>query len=349
MESVSTDTISRVAEAVFGTQAEVPCVREIAPSKSHGITETPPSTRNMLYVVELAGHPQPYVFRFSRVEDDVYAQEVRNYRILSENTGVRVPTIYHLDASREIAPTSYMVMDYLHGKLWNYVAHPKNPNTDPTDKESIAKSIGRFYARVHAIKKERTQPGVEAQTLLYSMDRLEKAAEQGNVEATAREIDLCRQAIVEEEAFQDSEISLCLADTEIHVSKKSDEWDLAFVCDAEWVEFRHRFSDLTQVLGGARAWWKVEEAAPNLDPSEVAALPFFQGYDYDRSLDFRELLRLAAYYQLGLWAYVAMSCQSSDKKTWVKEAKGPLIRELIRFVSRKAAPRQTIVAVNGAQ
>ncbi len=339
--SISTEAIGRVAREIFGDEAIVRCMREIAPSKSHGITETPPSTRNLLYVVELERHARPYVFRFSRVEDDVYEQEVRNYRLLAEKTGVRIPRIFGVDTSREIVPTSYMVMDYLHGKLWNYAAHPANPNTDQDDKAAIEETVGRFYAGVHQLEREAEDVGAEAQTLLHTMDRLEMAAERGNVRATARELDLCRRAILEEPAFQESALSLCLADTEVHVAKEGEDWQIAFICDAEWVEFRHRFSDLSQMLTGPTPWWRLERPAPHVDADEVAGRPFFRGYDGDGFLDYRELLRLSAYYQLGLWAYVAMSARSPEKIRWVKEDKGPLIQELIRLVSREAAPAHT--------
>lgn len=337
IRSISAEAIDLVAREVFGNEAKVRCIREIAPSKSHGITETPPSTRNLLYVVELQDRPASYVFRFSRVEDDVYEKEVRNYRLLSEKTGVRVPTIFGCDTSRKLVPTSYMVMDYLHGKLWNYAAHASNPNTDSADKRAIEEAVGQFYARVHRIGSEAEEVGSEAQTLLYTIDRLEEAAERGNVRATAREIDLCRRAILEEPAFEKSKLSLCLADTEVHVAKDG-RWEIAFICDAEWVEFRHHFSDLSQMLTGPLPWWKLEKPAPHLDPAEVARRPFFSGYDADGALDYEELLRLSAYYQLGLWAYVSMSAESPGKVRWVKEDKGPLIQELVRLISHASAP-----------
>jgi hypothetical protein len=344
IDNVGNPTIDRVARKVFGEKVDVSCVREIAPSRSHGITETSPSTRNLLYVVELSNHPHVYVFRFSRIDDDVYEQEVQNYELLAESTGVRVPTIYALDTSRSIAPTAFMIMDYLPGKLWNYVAHPDNPNTDRQDKASISEIVGRFYARVHDITRRMPEPGIETQTMLYMIDRLEEAAQRDVVHVTAREIDLCRRAILKEEAFQNRRLSLCLADTEIHVDKKNGEWDLAFVCDAEWVEFRHRFSDLTQVLAGARPWWVLEQPAPDLDPDSIAALPFFQGYDPDGSLDYARLLQLASYFQLGLWSYIAQSSRSPEKRMWVKKAKEPLIRALVGHVSQRATRSRPLVS-----
>jgi hypothetical protein len=62
IDKVSRSVISRVARDTFGEQVDVTCTREISPSRSHGITETPPSTRNLLYVVELPNHPHVYVF-----------------------------------------------------------------------------------------------------------------------------------------------------------------------------------------------------------------------------------------------------------------------------------------------
>lgn len=344
IDSISEDAIRRVAEKVFGDGTAVTCLRAIAPSKSHGITETPPSTRNLLYVVDIEGHPESYVFRFSRVEDDVYEQEVRNYELLADETGVPVPTIYGLDTSGEIVPTAYMVMDYLHGKLWNYAAHPDNPNTSTAHKAQIGEAVGRFYARVHEIRREADEVGSEAQTILYTMDRLEAAAERGNVRATPGEIDRCREAVLQEPAFQQDNVCLCLADTEVHVAKNDDEWDIAFVCDAEWVEFRHCYSDLSQMLTGPRPWWKLDRPAPDLDPDAVAAQPFFRGYDPDETLDYSELLRLSAYYQLGLWAYVAMSAWSPAKIAWVRDMNGPLIQKLIQIISEQPEPVRSAVA-----
>lgn len=338
MDVVGTDIISTIAEHVFGKGAEITCLRPIAANKAHGITETPPSTRNVLYHVELAGHDQPYVFRFSRVEDDVYEQEAANYSLLSDATGVRVPTIYHLDTSRSLVPTSYMVIDYLPGKLWNYVAHPENPETDESDKRAVGRLIGNFYSRAHAVTRDAREVRPEAQTLLYTMDRLERAVERGNVDASEEDIDRCRQAILNEEAFREEQLSLCLADSEIHVQKKGGDWGISFVCDAEWVEFRSPYADLTQMLAGPLPWWRLEKPAPYLDPEEVASRPFFRGYDPDRLINYRELLRLSAYFQLGLWAYVAMTSRSPDKKSWIREAKGPLIQELIGLVSGRLVP-----------
>lgn len=336
VSSVSVEGIERVAREVFGSDATIKCVRAIAPSKSHGITKTPPATRNLLYVVELEDHPEPYVFRFSRVENDVYDQEIQNYSLLAEQTGVRVPAIFGYDTSCAIVPTSYMVMDYLHGKLWNYAAHPANPNTDTSDKAAIEEVVGRFYAKVHQISGDAGEVGSEAQTLLYAMDRLETAADRGHVRTTPAEIDLCRQAILDEPAFQEKELSLCLADTEIHVAKEGREWQVAFICDAEWVGYRHRFYDLAQMVAAPSQWWRLEMPARYLDAGEVARRPFFRGYN--GALDHRELLRIASYYQLGLWAYLAMSAESPGKIRWVTEDKGELIEELIRLVSMKAAP-----------
>lgn len=341
IDSVSSDTIRTVARRVFGSEAAVSCIREIAASKNHGITETPPSTRNLLYVVELEGHSRPYVFRFSRVEDDVYEQEIENYRLLSEATGVRVPTIYRLDTSKRIVPTSYMVMEYLCGKLWQYLAHPDNPRTDRRDKDAITSLVGSFHARVHDVTTEAPQEGSEAQTLGYSIDRLEAAARRGTVDATPAEIDRCRQAVREEPLFQQRTLNLCLADTEVHVARRNDGWELAFVCDAEWVEFRHRYADLAQYLAAPHPWWSLRRPATDLHPSDVAALPFFRGYASHRPIDYEELLHHAAYYQLALWAYVAMTSRSPEKKAWVKEDNGPLIRRLIHVIServRRPAP-----------
>lgn len=332
IESIGTERIRYIAQDVFGADAEVTCIREIAASKNHGITETPPSTRNILYVVDLSGHPHSYVFRFSRVEDDVYENEARNYHILAEETDVRVPTIHRLDTSREDVPTAYMVMDYLPGKLWNYVSHPANPKTDLGEKAMICAAIGRYYRRAHQVRRSADEPGTEARALLYSIDRLETAAELGNVQARPEQIDHCRQAIQGEPAFQTTDLALCLADTEIHVWCEDGDWQISFLCDAEWVEFRHPFADLSQLLIAPLPWWRLEKPAPYFDPDEIEARPFFRGYDPERELDYRELLRLSAYYQLGLWAYVAMTAQSPDKRSWVRQAKGPLIQELIRIV-----------------
>lgn len=336
MDSVGPETLAKVARATFGQDARIARAREITPSVCHGITETPPSTRNLLFRVDLEGDSCPYVFRFSRGEQDVYEQEAENYRLLAASTGVNVPGIYRIDASRRLVPTSYMVMDYLPGKPWLYLAHPNNPCTTPAEKQEIAGLIGEFYRNAHATVCKAEYAGTEAQTLLYSMDLLEEAARKGVIDISVGEIDACRSAILNEPAFGQSMLSLCLADIEVHLLKQAGAWEIAFVCDAEWVAFRHPFWDLTQMLGGAQPWWDVDVPALCLDPEVVASMPFFRAYDPGRRLDYDELLRISCTYQLSLWAYVAMASRSSEKQTWIKQAKEPLIQELVRIVSARA-------------
>lgn len=56
-------------------------------------------------------------FRFNRgVREDVYEAEAVNYERVAGATGVKVPEVVAIDRSRSLAPTSYLVLEFLTGE-----------------------------------------------------------------------------------------------------------------------------------------------------------------------------------------------------------------------------------------
>jgi aminoglycoside phosphotransferase (APT) family kinase protein len=88
-------------------------------------------------------------FRFNRgFRDDVYESESANYRMVAAATGVRVPEIVAIDRSRDLLPTSYMVMEYLTGQDWTALCAADNPATSSRQKRDIRRAAGAVGNRL---------------------------------------------------------------------------------------------------------------------------------------------------------------------------------------------------------
>lgn len=338
--AIHEEKIRQIAAHHFGDRIQITASRCICPEKRHGIVRVPESTRHLLYRVELAGDAPPLIFRFSRHGDDVFDREVRNYERLARQTGVRVPRVFAVDRSRRLVPTSYMILECLEGDNWRYLAHPDNPETGAAVKADIERQVGHFFARAHDVEREvRTGPAAvqtEAQTVSFTLDRLEAAIRQGVVDVDLKQLERCRRTVAHEPAFHSDRLSLCLADAEFHFAPCGPRWKLAFVCDVEWIEYRHPYADLVSMLGGNTPLWSLTRPLEAEDVQRAAASPFFQGYTSVRTVDFGELHRLSAYYQLGTWAYLAAEDSPPEKKAWVR-SRAPLIRALVDRIAARTA------------
>lgn len=336
IDAIAPATLTTIARHVFGPATQVASTRKIATRQQHGLVRVAESTRNLLYVVHLAAHAHPYVFRFARTPgEDVYDREVRNYRRLADHTGVRVPTVYAVDRTQRIAPTAYMVMDYLSGEHWTYLVHPDNPETTPSEKAAIQRRVGQFYARVHGVTQKTAPSHVETRNVLHTLDRLEAAAARGVLSLASGTIARCRQAVWQETGFRKAPHSLCLIDAELHFARHENRWKLAFVCDAEWVRYRNRHVDLTTMLNGPSAWWEADRPLADADATQVAEQPLFRGYEAVRPIDYAKLLHLSPYYELGRWAQLAVT-SPPEKKQWIKTCKEPLIQALVDRLAARA-------------
>lgn len=69
--------------------------------------------------------------------------------------------------------------------------------------------------------------------------------------------------------------------------------------------------------------------------AELPSLPFFRTYQSLRPVDYDEVIRVAAFHQLGLWGNL-LHAASPDYAEWIRIGKGPLIRELVERVGGRA-------------
>jgi Ser/Thr protein kinase RdoA (MazF antagonist) len=327
--------MEEIARDTFGAEARVDQVEEITAIVQDGLVRRPGPSRNPSYIVRVAGVPGPLVFRFhAGVWADRYDHEARCYRVLARHTGVPVPRIHRIDRSLRIVPTPYMVLDYLRGDPWRYLTHPRNSGVAEADKAEIARKVGDLHARVHGITRRVPRSEYEGSRIRYMFARLHEAVAAGHFPVSSAKVERCLRAVKREPRFRNPNASLCLADTEVFFRREEGRWEIAFVCDTEWMEYRDPYSDLALVLPGSAELWELDEPlAP--DPAEVASLPFFQGYAGLRPVDTAELARLAAFYQLGFWGNLLFAA-APEKREWIRAAKGRLIHELIDRVGRRA-------------
>lgn len=341
IEAVPDEVLREVVRATFGDRARVERAERIGPAWRHGLPRRAGSTRNLLYRVWLEGEPGSFVFRFHRGPgDDRYEEERRSYRLLAEATGVRVPTVLAVDRERLAAPVPYMVMDYLEGEAWEFLAHPDNPETTPGEKERVLERVGDFFARVHGVTRPAREGEGELGVVLHLLDRLEGGVRRGNLRLDPGEIDRCRAAARAEPHFRGGTLSLCLADTELYFTRSGGEWEVAFACDAEWMAYRDPYGDLATMLGSPTPLWGLDHPL-EVDPAATARLPFFRGYAARRPVDHAKLARVALFHQLGAWGYLANEPCSPEKREWLRWRE-PLVRELVERIcapSRAAAAR----------
>lgn len=338
IQEIPRETIEEIARDTFGADVRVERVRRLGVLKEHGITRRALSTRNLVYAVEAAGAPGRLVFRFHRgAGESHYEKEVAHYHRVHEATGVRTPRIFRVDTSGELAPTPYMVMEYLEGESWHFLAHPENPDTSPGEKAEVLREVGRFVARVHRVRRPVERTDQEVRTVLYILDRLESAVRKGRLEVDPERIEACRRTVRQDPCFRTDVLSLCLADTEIFFAREGGEWRLAFVLDVEWMEYRDRYSDLVPFLVDTAALWEVKRPL-DVDPEEAARRPFFRGYEEVLPVDYRKLVDLLPYHQLGIWCYLAYEESPPEKQEWVRGHE-PLIVELVDLVADRLSCR----------
>ena len=346
--------IEDICRNIFGNTAHVASVQKLGSQRQYGILKRAAGTRNTVYRVRLLGENREYVFRFHRGGDeDRYRQESENLALVAAAGGVRVPDIYHIDRTRTMAPTPYMVMEFLPGERWEYLTHLDNPQTSQLEKKTIQRETGRLYARVHSRRRPAGAAPAEAQALLGMLERLEAAVRLGHIDLDLAKLSRCRRAVEQERWFlpdaQDGMVSLCLVDSEIFFTRPAllgegerrvSAWNLSFLCDAEWVDFRDRCGDLVPLLCAPSPLWELDRPLICASsPGVVAGLPFFQGYAEVLPVDAEKLAALCLYYQLRFWGNVLFAAQDSpQKRAWIRRCRGALVAELVERIAAKADP-----------
>ncbi len=336
INKISKIAISRIAREVFGANTQVDSITQIVPVSEYGIYKISGCNANLSYVVALRSVPKKFVFRFNRgFREDFFDTEIHNYRVITDKTDIPTPKIYCVDRSKKIVPTSYMVMDYMVGDEGTFLSHPNNPKTDKEEKEEIQRKMGYCYAEIHNITRKAKEADVEIKRLLYRLEQLEHVVKDGQYRIDLKKIDLCRSAVKRDRHLLLETESLCVADSELHFAKVNGEWKVSFICDMESLGFGDPYSDLTISLVGCMGLLDLNHPLVIDDAAEVSRLPFFQGYEGLRQINYDRLLSTSIYFQLGLWCAITDQIYRPEKREFMKSKESTIVN-LVEAVAEKS-------------
>ncbi len=318
INEVGSDAISTVAKQVFGSQASVEAVVEIRPTSQHGIPQIEGCNANLSYVVRMVEDPQKYVFRFSRKHrEDRYETEAKNYALIAESTDIPTPRVYAVDRTARIAPTPYMVIDWMPGDIWSFLSHPANPMTNPEEKEEIERHVGDCYAQFHGIERKTSSARQGVEKLLYRLEQLCHVVQDGQFAVEMTKLERCRQIIESDSSLLMQTESVCVNDAELHFVKTNGRWKPSFVCDMEWVDFGDPYLDLAKVCS-PKAFWDLESLFAIEDAYSVASRPFLKGYGEHRFIDYDRLGRFAGYAHFSVMCSIVGQVYRADKRAFMK-------------------------------
>lgn len=290
-ENLSNDLTSEIFKAIaqntFGATTQVTKVEKLNAGND-----------NQPYKVSLLNHSQNYVFRFCMREQDNYQHEAENYERIRRSTGISIPIIYCIDRSKKIAPTAYMVLDFLDG-----FEIDESVLTD-VDKSDINKQIGRFTALVHQDKREAEDPASDLTIIKIRLDFIERAIEAGYIDLDIEILNKCKEVVQSEKWLISNSQSFCLNDTHLYFTKLNDGLKLSFILDPEWAHYGTVQLDLWHRMAAEKRNWDKPQNVRFLSPTEASNASFFRGYEQVASLDYERLYHTAPYYQLSIWGTV---------------------------------------------
>jgi aminoglycoside phosphotransferase (APT) family kinase protein len=315
---VSPDTVGRIAKKVFGPEAVVGSIREIRPTTDHGIQRIMGCNANLSFIVEIAGDPRKYVFRFSRgYREERFEREARSYALIGEKTDIPTPKVYAVDRTKTVAPTPYMVLEWMPGDIWKFLTHPANPMTNSEEKDEIARQTGGCYAQIHNIERKASSSRQGMEMLLYRLEQLVHVVQDGQFAVEMTKLDRCRQIIENDSSLLMQKESVCVNDAELHFVKANGGWEPSFICDMEWVDFGDPYLDLA-VICPPRDFWELESLFALEDGHSVASRPFFKGYGEHRFIDYDRLGRFAAYAHFSVMCSITGQVYRADKRAFMK-------------------------------
>lgn len=98
------------------------------------------------YVIKIAPPPEVEVLTY---EKNIMQSEVYWYRLIEENTDIRIPQIYFEDFSRKIIPCDYFIMEKVSGQTLNKV------ELSTEEREYVRAEISKMLAQLHGIRGEK--------------------------------------------------------------------------------------------------------------------------------------------------------------------------------------------------
>ncbi|MDP6357974.1 MAG: aminoglycoside phosphotransferase family protein [Planctomycetota bacterium] len=335
VNEVDQASIEKIAEKFFGPGARVISAAEIRPTVEHGVLKICGCNANVSYIVSLTGHREEYVFRFSRSRrEDRFDHERRMYQLVQTNTDIPTPRIHAIDRSRSIAPTTFMIMDYMAGDAAEFLWHPQNPITSPSEKEDIGRRSGRCCAALHGVSKP-AEPNEFAGRLLSRLDQLRDVVRDGQYAIPVEKLDRCGEAITQAPHLRASEKALCLQDSELFFTKTEGEWRPAFLCDTEWMDFGDPYLDLALRVCAPQYFWELTSPLSLENAEEVLERPFFQGYAETREIDVERLRCACLYYHFAGVCSILDGLYRPEKREGAK-AREPVCAKLVDHMIESA-------------
>jgi len=320
IKEVGNGVISHIAKQVFGNMAKVESISEIKPTSEDGIPRVVGCNKHLAYIVRISGDSQGYVFRFSKGYEnrkDRFDEESKAYALIAEKTSIPTPRIHAIDRTLAIAPTPYMVMDYILGDTWRFLAHADNPRTGQREVDEILWKTGAAYAQIHNIERK-TEATTRATTKLLSrLEQLRHVVEDGQYAVDLDKLDACGKIIESDKSLLQQVESLCVEDAEIHFRKVERGWEPSFICDMEWVGFGDPYLDLAAVCA-PKNFWDLDSLFVLQDASSVATWPFFRGYETTRPVDYDRLRVWAAYSHFSCMCSIVGQVYRDEKRAYMK-------------------------------
>lgn len=286
-DALTPDMFDAIARNTFGTSARITKIEKMRAGND-----------NQPYKITLSGHDQAYVFRFRMWRQDNYRKESDNYRRIHALTGIKVPVIYCIDRREKIAPTAYMVMDFLEG------LEVDECRKTEADEEQVQEQSGRFMALIHQDKVTAEDPDFDVDLIKARLGFIEQAVKSGYIDIDRAILEKCEQAVLTEPLLRSDTQSFCINDTHLYFKRTDNGLELSFILDPEWAHYGTVQLDLWPKMAVEPRAWHRSQAVGFLSPAEALAMPFFRGYEQVASLDYERLNHVAPYYQLSIWGTI---------------------------------------------
>ena len=325
IDTIRREVIVSICKQVFGTNHRVSSVSKITPISEQGIPRIDGCTQHICYHVCCHNSTKSYVFRFFRDlpnREDRYIHEEGIYRLLSQELSLPVPKILYTDHTRQLVSTNYIIMEYVSGEHWQFLAHSDNPRTNSIEKMKIQEQVGALCAQIHGLEKSSQDNQSFIQTMLRSIENLERCVEDGQYQVSLSAISEAKDLIQKAPWLKLTKHSLYKADAEILFSKDHRQnWDVSAIIDVEAMDFGDPYLDLTNFLCEPTPIWKLEEPLEVVSPEETRKKPLFRGYESVRSIDYSRLAKVCIAMHLSIMCSTAAQIYRPEIRQYINVKK----------------------------
>jgi len=228
-----------------------------------------------------------------------------------------------------------MVMDYMPGDDYRYLAHPANPMTSSAEKEDLHREAGKAVARLHQITRRAESPDASNRRVVDALDTLERVVRNTSCRVTPRLIDECREIARGEGALSRSLDAQRIGDGDLHFTRAGSGWKLSFICDLEYTGFGDPDFDLAPMLCYPDFLWDLKE------PLTLGALKgkpvnaFFEGYEEVAPIDYDRVREVAVYAHLCLKCATAREAYGADQREGIEDREPAIYLRLLEAIQAR--------------